>query len=321
MSPVVEQGSQPEPVRKLPAPTRREVIDGLAEELGAGGIAGARHEAERILCHVLGISRTELLLSVAGPIEPADAGKVAQIVRRRLAGVPLQHIEGTVAFRDLVLVSDGRALVPRPETEQLVQLVVDWAVHYGDAPGVRRVRRSTGQRIPLRDSALDIGTGSGAISLSLVLEGIVRLAVGVDVSNLALEQAAENRARADLDDSVELRCVEGSPWDGVGPSETFDIIVCNPPYVTEAEMDELPREVREHDPHVALLGGVDGLDMVREIARKATEHLNPGGGLFLEIGERQGRDVLGILADKGPWKVLRLAQDLAGRDRFVIALT
>jgi len=265
---VVEQRSQPEPVRRLPAPTRREVIDGLAEELGAGGIAGARHEAERILCHVLGICRTELLLSVAGPVEPADAGKLAQIVRRRLAGVPLQHLEGTVAY-----------------------------------------------------SALDIGTGSGAISLSLVLEGIVRLAVGVDVSELALEQAAENRARAGLDDTVELRRVGASPWDGVGPSETFDIIVCNPPYVTEAEMEELPREVREHDPHVALLGGADGLDMVRELARKAAEHLNPGGGLFLEIGERQGPDVLDILADKGQWKALRLAQDLAGRDRFAVALT
>lgn len=321
MKTVVEHGSLSEPVRKPPAPTRREVIDGLAEELGAGGLADAQHEAERILCHVLGISRTELHLRVAGPVEPADAGKVAEIVRRRLAGVPLQHIEGTVAFRDLVLVSDERALIPRPETEQLVQLVVDWAVHGGDAPGVRRVRRPTGQRIPLRGSALDIGTGSGAIALSLVLEGIVRLAVGVDVSELALEQAVENRARADLVDTVVFRRVEASPWDGVEPSETFDIIVCNPPYVTEAEMDELPREVREHDPHVALLGGVDGLDLVREIARKAAEHLNPGGGLFLEIGERQGPDVLGILADEGQWKILRLAQDLAGRDRFVVALT
>jgi len=321
VKPVVEHGSQAEPARRQPAPTWREVIDGLAAELGAGGIAGSRHEAERILCHVLGISRTELLLRVAGPVDPADAGRVAEIVRRRLAGVPLQHIEGTVAFRDLVLVSDGRALIPRPETEQLVQLVVDWAVHGGDAPGVRKVRRPSGQRTPVRDSALDIGTGSGAIALSLVREGIVRLAVGVDVSEIALEQAADNRARADLDDTVELRGVETSPWDGVGPSETFDIIVCNPPYVTEAEMDELPREVRAHDPHVALLGGVDGLDMVREIARKAAEHLNPGGGLFLEIGERQGPDVLGILEDKGQWTALRLVQDLAGRDRFVVALT
>ena len=317
MSPVVEQGSCPEPVRRLPAPTRRDVIDGLAEELDAGGVSGARHEAERILCHALGISRTALLLRVDGPVEPADAGKVAEIARRRLAGVPLQHIEGTVAFRDLVLVSDNRALIPRPETEQLVQLVVDWAARGGDAPGVRRVRRP----VPVRECALDIGTGSGAIALSLVLEGIVGRAVGVDVSELALEQAAENRARAGLDDSVVLRRVEASPWDAVGPSESFDIIVSNPPYVTDAEMDGLPLEVREHDPRVALLGGVDGLDMAREIVLKAAERLNPGGGVFLEIGARQGPAVLRMLAAAGPWKTLRLAQDLAGRDRFVVALT
>ena len=115
------------PIRRLPGPSRREVIDGLTAELDAGGVEGARYEAERMVAHVLGLSRTDLLLNANLAVVPEEAGRIASISRRRLSGVPLQHIEGTVAFRDLVLVCDGRALVPRPETEQLVQAVLDWA--------------------------------------------------------------------------------------------------------------------------------------------------------------------------------------------------
>lgn len=307
------------PTRRLPGPSRREVIEGLAAELEAGGIEGARGEAERMLSHALGLSRTELLLHSDAGIGPDEAGRIAAISRRRLSGVPLQHIEGSVAFRELELVCDGRALVPRPETEQLVQRVADWTQRAESAAGVRRVRREDPDAEPAIDIALDIGTGSGAIALSLVHEGIARRVVALDVSQDALEQAKCNATRAGLGNRVEFRKVQSSPWDAVGPGETFDLIVSNPPYVTDSEVRALPAEVREHDPREALAAGPDGLDIIRQIVAEAHSHVRSGGALFLEIGESQGERVRQLLEDSASWKTVHVARDLAGRERFVVA--
>jgi release factor glutamine methyltransferase len=178
------------PTRRLPGPSRREVIEGLAVELETAGIDGGRHEAERVLAHALGVTRSDLLLHPDRLVGPEEAGRIASISRRRISGVPLQHIEGTVAFRDLVLLCDGRALVPRPETEQLVQQVVDWASGTASSGGVRRVNRPRpGAEPPLND-ILDIGTGSGAIALSLIQECLAARAIAVDISARALAPAA-----------------------------------------------------------------------------------------------------------------------------------
>jgi release factor glutamine methyltransferase len=233
--------------------------------------------------------------------------------------VPLQHLEGTVAFRDLVLACDERALVPRPETEQLVQEVVDWVEGGGASGGVRRVVRPPDRlRIGV---ALDIGTGSGAIALSLLHEGVADRVVAVDISGRALELAAENARRLDLQDRIELRRVSASPWDALEASDAFDLIVSNPPYIADGEIDSLAAEVRDHDPREALSGGRDGLDVVREIARGARVRLRPGGGLFLEIGAGQGAGVKKLLEDAGGWQSVQVREDLSGRERFVVALT
>lgn len=306
-------------MRRLPGPSRGEVVEGLAAELEAGGIEGARSEAERMLSHVLGLSRTELLLQSDVGIDPDEAGRIAAISRRRLSGVPLQHIEGSVAFRELELVCDARALVPRPETEQLVQRVVDWTRRGDSSAGVRRVRRQDVAAGPPIDVALDIGTGSGAIALSLAHEGIARRVVAIDVSEDALAQARCNATRVGLEDQVEFRRVESSPWDAVGSGETFDLIVSNPPYVTDAELRALPAEVFEHDPREALAGGPDGLAVIRLIAAEAHSHVRPGGALLLEIGEGQGERVRQLLEDTAAWKTVLVTRDLAGRERFVVA--
>jgi release factor glutamine methyltransferase len=296
------------------------VIEGLAAELEAGGIEGSRHEAERVVAHVLGVSRTDLVLHANLVVLPEEAGRIATISRRRLSGVPLQHIEGTVAFRDLVLVCDGRALVPRPETEQLVQGVVDWARGTEASGGVRRVvRRDETTQSPLQ-IALDIGTGSGAIALSLLDEGVVSRAVAVDVSAPALDQAAQNASSLGLDKRVEFRRTGKSPWEVIGPDETFDVIVSNPPYVEDSVVPTLPTEVRDHDPREALAGGVDGLDVVREIVEGASSHVRPGGALFLEVGADQGEAVRRLLEGDPSWNTVRVTPDLAGRERFVVAL-
>ncbi len=346
-------GADRQPARKPHQPTRREALEGITRELEVVPVESARVEAERLLALAVGVKRPELLLALDLPLESDEALRLARSTRRRVAGEPLQHIEATVQFRDLVLLADARALVPRPETEQLVDRIAIWArgraagdgaagdgaadgsgdregqdrgsarpverpKSGGDPTGASAGEEGAGGEATL-SSALDIGTGSAAIALSLVREGIVRRVVGLDSSAAALEQAAENRTRCGLTEKeVEFRAVDRSLWDAVAATERFDVIVSNPPYVTAAEMAELSAEVLK-DPPEALLGGEDGLDIVREIVRGAWYRLAPGGALFLEIGERQGASVRKLLEGAHPWLRVAVEPDLAGKDRFAFA--
>lgn len=311
---------------RVPAPTRREAVEGLARELDGAdedaGVDAPRLEAERLLCHVLDIDRAELARSDDEELTPEEAGRLARVARRRLAGEPLQHIEGTVEFRELVLLADERALVPRPETEELVERVVRWAEAREEGEGggrgavVSRPRREE----PLLDRVLDVGTGSGAIALSLVAEGVARRAVGLDVSTDALLQAAANRAGAEIsEEQVEFRVASRPLWTSVGSEERFDAIVSNPPYLTDEEMAELPAQIGAHEPREALAGGPDGLDVVREIVAGAAPYLARGGALFLEIGAEQGDAVRELLEERPEWGAIEVLRDLSGRDRFVRA--
>lgn len=311
-------------------PTLRETLRGLTEQLDAAGVESPTIEAERLLAHVLDVDRARLALDANEPLPAGAASEIARLVARRASGEPLQHIEGTVAFRGLVLRADERALVPRPETEQLVDLVVSElrkdAREAGPGSGVRVVRRpragaSEGpSAAEFVDTALDIGTGSGAIALSLVAEGIARRAVGIDISGDALEQAGENRQRAGIDSSaVDFRLGGENPFEALTADERFDLLVSNPPYVRDAEVDDLPADIRDYEPRAALAGGPDGLDLVRTIAAGAPHHLRPGGWLFLEIGADQGSAATAVLEADPGWKEVRLHRDLADRDRFVTA--
>jgi release factor glutamine methyltransferase len=305
-------------------PNRREAIDGAAAELAAAGVESPRLEAERLLALATGLSRSELALSADVSLRPGQAGALARALSRRLGGTPLQHIEGEVEFRDLLLTCDGRALVPRPETEQLVELVARWsrergAVRPATAGGVLRVPRPG--RSAALDRVLDIGTGSGAIALALAREGIAARVVALDVSADALELAAENRARLGLEDRVELRPCGRSVWGAVRPGEAFDAIVSNPPYVPDEEIERLRPEVRNHEPRLALSGGPDGLAVIREIASGAAGRLSAGGALFLEIGADQGADVRRILASSAGFRRIEIRRDLSGRERIAVAST
>lgn len=261
-------------------------------------------EAERLVALATGLERAALVTDRPSRLTPEEAGRLARALSRRLSGEPLQHIEGTVDFRELTLRADRRALIPRPETEQLVERIAAWVA--ARAP------------LPL---ALDIGTGSGAIALALVTEGIVERAVGLDISADALEQAAENRTRVGLsEDRLDLRLVERSAWSAVHGEERFDLVVSNPPYVAERDWESLPREVRDHEPATALAGGAEGLEVLRHVIGGAAAHLQPRGALFMEIGEGQGDSVRVLLESSGEWGDVRVLRDLAGRDRFVRAL-
>jgi len=297
-------------MKKPAGPNLRGVVDGVAEELEAGGVDDdPRREAERLVCHALGVDRHELALGDDAPrLGAEEAGRLARAVRRRLDGEPLQHIEGTVQFRELTLLCDRRALIPRPETEQLVERVAQWVRGETGGGGPREIERM-----------LDIGTGSGAIALSLLHEGLARRALGVDISREALQLAGQNRDRVPGvdDDRLELRLASSPLWNSISSSERFDLIVSNPPYVSDAEMEDLPEEVRAYEPAVALSGGPAGMDVIREILERGARYLRPGGALFLEIGESQADAVRRAASDAGEWSRVEVGRDLAGRDRFV----
>ncbi|MDE2944987.1 MAG: peptide chain release factor N(5)-glutamine methyltransferase [Gemmatimonadota bacterium] len=287
--------------RRPAGPTRREIVEGVRRELELAGLEAPRVEAERLVAAALSLSVSELGVSGGERIDPGGAAAVARAVSRRLEGQPLQHIEGTVDFRRVRLVSDGRALIPRPETEQLLDLVAAW----------RRDRSA-----PV--DALDIGVGSGAIAIALLEEGIAGRVVGLDVSADALDLARENARRADAD-GLELRLCPPDIWSALEPGETFDLIISNPPYVTASEWARLDPVVRDHEPRVALDGGEDGLDVIRTVVSGAAAGLREGGALFLEIGTSQGSAVMTLLEAEPILADRRVRIDLAGRPRFASA--
>lgn len=299
-------------MKRPEGPDLRAALKALTTELQEAGIESARAEAERLIALVTGIDRPRLAIEADSVLSPGVAGRLAELIRRRLDGEPLQHLEGSTEFRGLTLVSDGRALIPRPETEQLVDLIQRWVRDRNDTAGpVRTVRR------PAR--ALDIGTGSGAIALALASEGLAATVVGVDVSAAAIEQAEENRRATGLTDRVEFRQVGADPFEALGAEERFSFVVSNPPYITDDEIAELPATVSDFEPAEALRGGADGLDLLRVIVKRAHEHLEESGRLFLEVGAGQAGAVVGLLEGEGHWQDIRTREDLAGRVRFVTA--
>lgn len=295
-------GDAPAGRRRPTGPTRRAVVRGVERELDLAGIESPRVEAERLVASALDLDRASLGSEGSAAVEPSQAARIAGAVARRLEGEPLQHVEGEAAFRRIELVSDRRALIPRPETEQLLDLVEAWAARRGRAA-----------------RALDVGTGSGAVALSLLAEGIAERVLGLDISPEALEQAGENAARTRLE-GLELRRCDHDIWSALEPGETFDLVVSNPPYVTTGEWADLDPVVRDHEPRVALDGGPDGLDVLRAVIAGAPAALTPGGGLFLEIGSEQGARVKELLASTAGLTEVAIEADLAGRPRFATAV-
>ncbi|HEX2202645.1 MAG TPA: peptide chain release factor N(5)-glutamine methyltransferase [Longimicrobium sp.] len=262
------------------------------------GFHNARLNAELLLAGSLGLKRLDLYLQFDRPLRPEELAAFKARLLRRAKREPLQYIDGKGAFRDLVLAVDRRVLIPRPETERLVQEVLDWAEGKGGL------------------HAVDVGTGSGAIALALATEGPFARVVATDLSEAALEVARANHAAAAPDAPVELR-----HGDLLAPvaGECFDVVVSNPPYVGEEERGALDPEVRDWEPGAALFAGVGGLDVVRRLVAGAPAHLNPGGLLAMEIGAAQGEAVAALVRGDGRYGEPRVVKDLAGRDRIVLA--
>jgi release factor glutamine methyltransferase len=269
-----------------------------AEYLGGKGFHNARLNGELLLAGVLGVERLGLYLQFDRPLSAAELAEFKARLLRRTKREPLQYIEGQAHFRHLVLKVDPRVLIPRPETEQLVQLVLDWAA---GREGVE---------------VLDVGTGSGAIALSLATEGAFARVVATDLEEGALEVARANR------DALAPRvAVEFRRGDGYAPvaHERFNVIVSNPPYIADSEREALDVEVRDWEPQAALFAGTDGMAVIRGLVQGAPGQLRPGGMLALEIGAGQGAAVAALVRDTGAFAEPRVLADYAGRDRMVTA--
>lgn len=272
-----------------------------AEYLEAKGVESGRLDAEHLLAHVLDMDRLQLYLQYERPLTPDELDAYRPLLRRRAAREPLQHILGVQPFRELDLDVDASVLVPRPETEVLVESVLEWA-------------RASG-RSDL--TALDVGTGSGAIALSLALEGPFASVVATDVDDDALVVAHRNRTKADLEGRVEFRV--GRLFDALGDEERFDAIVSNPPYIPEADAASLQAEVRDWEPSRALFAGSDGLEVLRGLVDGAHRHLRPGALFAVEVGLGQASTVAGLMERNGAYGDPQIVKDYAGRERFVLA--
>jgi len=271
-----------------------------AAVLAERGFANARLEAELLLAGVLGIRRLDLYLQHERPVDGAELERYRAWLRRRLKHEPLQYIVGTTSFRKLELHVDPRVLIPRPETEVLVGEVLSWATS----------RASLG-------AVLDVGTGSGAIALSLAREGSFARIVATDVSQDALDVARDNAQRAGLNVGVEFRC--GVYFEPLREGERFAAIVANPPYVADDERAALAPEVREHEPASALFAGPDGLRDIEALIAGAPPWLEAGGLLALEIGESQVEAVLARVSATSAYVNARVVPDLSGRMRVLMA--
>jgi release factor glutamine methyltransferase len=258
----------------------------------------------RFLCeHAAGLDATEFTSALGEVVSQRMGGYVQEMVRRRLAGEPLQYVMGRWAFRYLDLLVDARVLIPRPETELVTQVALEAA----------RVVQPT--RV-----VVDLGTGSGAIGLSLAHElPLAGTTVWLtDVSHDALDVARANLAGIGRN-GANVRIAAGD-WFAALPADlagTVDVLVANPPYVAEGDVD-VEAVVARHEPHLALFSGNDGLDAIRAIAGSAREWLRPNGVLVLEIGHEQGVAVRDVLAAHGLCDV-QIRCDLSGRDRIAVA--
>jgi len=271
-----------------------EVLRGTERYLADRGVENPRLNAEHLLAHALGLKRMELYLQFDRPLTESERAPLRDLVKRRGAREPLQHVLGTAEFHGRTFACDKRALVPRPETEQLVELALEIAK---DKPAA---------------TILDIGTGSGVIVLTIALELPSATLHATDLSPDALVLAAENAARHALTDRIVFHQADLLPPDGT----RFDLIIANLPYIPAEEIASLSPEVR-HDPASALDGGADGLDLIRRLIETAPDRLAPGGALLLEIGLGQA-DAVNTLLSARKFRDISVRPDYQNIPRFAV---
>ncbi|MDR1796801.1 MAG: peptide chain release factor N(5)-glutamine methyltransferase [Clostridiales Family XIII bacterium] len=280
--------------------TLRVLLADAASRLRDAGVPDARHDAEALLCHAGGFSRESLFLNNNLPPDGQLAERYASYVGRRMRGEPLQYITGEAWFYGRRFAVGPGVLIPRPETETLAAA----ALSIADGGACR--------------SALDLCTGSGALAVTLAAE---RPGLSVTATDISAEALAYARRNAEAHGAqARITFLEGDLFAALGsrPGAAFDLIASNPPYVRSGDLASLQREIREHEPAIALDGGAGGLAFYERIAGQAARYLNPRGALLLEIGADQGEGVRGILESRG-FKGIQILHDLSEKPRVARA--
>jgi release factor glutamine methyltransferase len=277
----------------------------VKESLESAGVPSPSVDAEILISHALKIPRSSIYLEPGMDLSPSDQSLVEDLARERGMRVPLQYVMGECEFMSLTFKVTKGVFIPRPETEVLVEALLERIEGRSGRPG----------------TILDLGTGSGVIAVSLAAHFGAGLVIGSDISPLAVEIAGQNailngvddRTRFVLGDGLDcFRAVRGGQGEG-----RFDVVACNPPYVGSGEIDMLEPEVRDHEPRVALDGGVSGLEFIEDILPRIPSILVRGGIVGLEIGETQAGRVTDILRGAG-FKRIEVIEDLNGKARVVV---
>jgi release factor glutamine methyltransferase len=275
-------------------PDRRRLVAAAVERLRAAGVASPEHDAAELLAHVLGTTRGRLLL--VDEVEDAALERYDALLARRAAREPLQHLTGSAAFRHVDLLVGPGVFVPRPETE----LLAGWAV-----------AEATARDEPV---VVDLGTGSGAIAKAVAHEVPTARVHAVELDEGAHPWAERNLAGT----GVDLRRGDlGTAFDDLVGA--VDVVVSNPPYIPLDAWESVALEARDHDPHLALFSGDDGLDAIRVVERRAAALLRRDGVVGVEHADAQGESAPAVFVATGRWTDVRDHPDLAGRARFVTA--
>ena len=318
--------------------TIKRVLDWTSGYLERKGDEHPRLSAEWLLAHVTGLSRVELYVNFDRPLEPAELSAMHAAIERRAAGEPLQYVTGEMPFRHIVLRCEQGVLIPRPETEVLVDAAlegVDRAAARAGRPqdaetdqdaekGQDAEKSPDAEKDP--DAAppvrvLEVGTGTGCIALSIASERPGTLVTATDLSERAVALAERNRGALGLDDAVDIVLCDLAA--GVDPAlmGTFAVLVSNPPYIPTAVLrDEVPAEIADFEPALALDGGADGLDVYRRLLELAPRALAPDGTLAVELFEESLDEAAALAREQGGWASVEVREDLTHRPRVLVAV-
>lgn len=286
--------------------TCKDILTWTTGYLERKGDEHPRLSAEWLLSDVTGLSRVELYVNYDRPLNPRELTAMREAIRRRVAGEPLQYVTGETAFRHIVVRCEHEVLIPRPETELLVEKVLQ------ALPGEKH-------GAPAPALVLEVGTGTGCVACSLARERAKTHVVATDLSPAAVSLATRNRDALGLANLVDV--VPGDLASSVDERLMghFDALVSNPPYIPTEVVDELPREVRGFEPHLALDGGADGLAVFRRLLDLAPHALVPGGIFAVELFETTLDEAARLTRAQGGWQEVEVHQDLTGRPRFLVA--
>ena len=283
----------------------KDLLKVSADYLKSKGIENPRLNAEVLLAYQLNLERIRLYLNFNQPLTGKEVSGYRTLIKRRISREPLQYITGTQEFWSLDFVVDRHVLIPRPETEIVVEQAIALA---------KTIEQGGNQSLQI----LDLGTGCGTISIALAKEMPWALIWATDISEKALCLARRNALKHDISDRLRFR--QGDLWEALLNDDfLFDIVVSNPPYVTSGEFNDLSPEIRDNEPRLALDGGEDGMYYLEKIIKGAHDFMNPGGWIILEMAPAQTQEALTIMDQTGNYEKMARIKDYSRSYRVVIA--